>query len=151
MRPPALRVGVPALAGAALLAFPAQVYRVDSLISSCGWFPDWPTRVGCAIAYLAAVGLLTFAWREAQRASLTVRQVFLLGLAVHAVAMIGLPFLSSDPLFYVAIGRGGPHALAGDPLLSYLPPDWRQGTSPYFRSEERRVGKECRSRWSPYH
>src|SRR2546427_1522322 len=23
--------------------------------------------------------------------------------------------------------------------------------SPAFRSEERRVGKECRSRWSPYH
>ena len=22
---------------------------------------------------------------------------------------------------------------------------------PVFRSEERRVGKECRSRWSPYH
>ena len=21
----------------------------------------------------------------------------------------------------------------------------------FFRSEERRVGKECRSRWSPYH
>ena len=21
----------------------------------------------------------------------------------------------------------------------------------YWRSEERRVGKECRSRWSPYH
>ena len=21
----------------------------------------------------------------------------------------------------------------------------------YLRSEERRVGKECRSRWSPYH
>ena len=21
----------------------------------------------------------------------------------------------------------------------------------YMRSEERRVGKECRSRWSPYH
>src|SRR5256885_5672174 len=28
-----------------------------------------------------------------------------------------------------------------------------QGASPLFflRSEERRVGKECRSRWSPYH
>src|SRR5258708_32661101 len=25
------------------------------------------------------------------------------------------------------------------------------GTGPVFRSEERRVGKECRSRWSPYH
>ena len=24
-------------------------------------------------------------------------------------------------------------------------------TSSYKRSEERRVGKECRSRWSPYH
>src|SRR2546430_9226107 len=23
--------------------------------------------------------------------------------------------------------------------------------SRYYRSEERRVGKECRSRWSPYH
>ena len=23
--------------------------------------------------------------------------------------------------------------------------------SVFFRSEERRVGKECRSRWSPYH
>ena len=26
-----------------------------------------------------------------------------------------------------------------------------QGTKPDDRSEERRVGKECRSRWSPYH
>ena len=25
------------------------------------------------------------------------------------------------------------------------------GKNPYGRSEERRVGKECRSRWSPYH
>ena len=25
------------------------------------------------------------------------------------------------------------------------------GLVPVFRSEERRVGKECRSRWSPYH
>ena len=24
-------------------------------------------------------------------------------------------------------------------------------TADYMRSEERRVGKECRSRWSPYH
>ena len=26
-----------------------------------------------------------------------------------------------------------------------------KGTYNKFRSEERRVGKECRSRWSPYH
>ena len=30
--------------------------------------------------------------------------------------------------------------------------DWREGVSDLgTRSEERRVGKECRSRWSPYH
>ena len=27
----------------------------------------------------------------------------------------------------------------------------RRGFQPDLRSEERRVGKECRSRWSPYH
>ena len=29
--------------------------------------------------------------------------------------------------------------------------DALQTTPVYIRSEERRVGKECRSRWSPYH
>ena len=32
-------------------------------------------------------------------------------------------------------------------LTTYFPKKIR----PDFRSEERRVGKECRSRWSPYH
>ena len=31
----------------------------------------------------------------------------------------------------------------------YAIPGFRKGKAP--RSEERRVGKECRSRWSPYH
>src|SRR5256885_10559347 len=32
------------------------------------------------------------------------------------------------------------------------PPGFTQGLkAPLDRSEERRVGKECRSRWSPYH
>ena len=35
--------------------------------------------------------------------------------------------------------------LAGQGLLKGL------GENTFFRSEERRVGKECRSRWSPYH
>ena len=29
--------------------------------------------------------------------------------------------------------------------------DFRVEDGESFRSEERRVGKECRSRWSPYH
>ena len=28
---------------------------------------------------------------------------------------------------------------------------WYEEGQPIIRSEERRVGKECRSRWSPYH
>ena len=28
---------------------------------------------------------------------------------------------------------------------------YKNGTLNFTRSEERRVGKECRSRWSPYH
>src|SRR2546422_6382725 len=31
------------------------------------------------------------------------------------------------------------------------PPSSRSVVAPVSRSEERRVGKECRSRWSPYH
>ena len=38
---------------------------------------------------------------------------------------------------------GGGVALVGITLIPLL--------SGLFRSEERRVGKECRSRWSPYH
>src|SRR4030095_12498824 len=33
-------------------------------------------------------------------------------------------------------------------VLALSAPAWAQTTT---RSEERRVGKECRSRWSPYH
>ena len=28
---------------------------------------------------------------------------------------------------------------------------WQKNVADAVRSEERRVGKECRSRWSPYH
>ena len=47
-----------------------------------------------------------------------------------------------------------------DILLVVAHPDDEGGATPYLaraiydehkRSEERRVGKECRSRWSPYH
>ena len=35
----------------------------------------------------------------------------------------------------------------GDDEASKVPPEWNA----WLRSEERRVGKECRSRWSPEH
>ena len=37
-------------------------------------------------------------------------------------------------------------------FTQYFPgPGWVEHNSELCRSEERRVGKECRSRWSPYH
>ena len=35
--------------------------------------------------------------------------------------------------------------------MKYLAVNGKVQTQSYTRSEERRVGKECRSRWSPYH
>ena len=35
--------------------------------------------------------------------------------------------------------------------LTLAPSTWRCSITNTARSEERRVGKECRSRWSPYH
>ena len=36
-------------------------------------------------------------------------------------------------------------------LYGYISNKWFVKKQIYERSEERRVGKECRSRWSPYH
>src|SRR5689334_24640265 len=44
-------------------------------------------------------------------------------------------------------------ASSGPASIAYLRPETAQSIFVQFknRSEERRVGKECRSRWSPYH
>ena len=47
-------------------------------------------------------------------------------------------------LFLVAVALW---SSSGTPAL----PARAAGLDSSFRSEERRVGKECRSRWSPYH
>src|SRR3712207_9202645 len=43
------------------------------------------------------------------------------------------------------------HARGVNPEVEYLHGDIRDARLGRTRSEERRVGKECRSRWSPYH
>src|SRR3712207_9120250 len=57
------------------------------------------------------------------------------------------------------IEAGRPYRISVTPLAPVRPPAPVPGTcavvavvtSDGLRSEERRVGKECRSRWSPYH
>src|SRR5258707_13307462 len=66
---------------------------------------------------------------------------------------LGVPF--SDPIADgPVIQRGGERALkAGTTLAGVLEiaRRIRETSEVPLRSEERRVGKECRSRWSPYH
>ena len=49
------------------------------------------------------------------------------------------------------IVRGLRTAMKSGPRLPQLEKALAQKQRPNTRSEERRVGKECRSRWSPYH
>ena len=62
-------------------------------------------------------------------------------------ARVSGPFIESDPDLLVRYTSGGRRLVPGAHVrilkhrLSGLD----------IRSEERRVGKECRSRWSPYH
>src|SRR3712207_7462538 len=66
---------------------------------------------------------------------------------------------SSDLLLAVGEDRvlvdrlvAGRHGLHHDGLLVAVPGQPHGGDAELLvRSEERRVGKECRSRWSPYH
>ena len=74
-----------------------------------------------------------------------------LGQIVAIVAAIALPWFgiqTGSPITFAVLAAAGGvvvwtafQRLGGRYLTEWLRP----------RSEERRVGKECRSRWSPYH
>ena len=44
-----------------------------------------------------------------------------------------------------------PKPLSQDQEITIISRELKQRRDSVLRSEERRVGKECRSRWSPYH
>src|SRR5258708_1474415 len=54
----------------------------------------------------------------------------------------GVAYLEKSPLKYWMIAVS---------FAIFGPYDWAARIPVALRSEERRVGKECRSRWSPYH
>src|SRR3989475_12773184 len=57
--------------------------------------------------------------------------------------------VEGGPAPYVTVATTRPETLLGDTAVAVNPTDKRHRA--FVRSEERRVGKECRSRWSPYH
>ena len=60
---------------------------------------------------------------------------------IHDVAGMYYPFHYSNKV-HAVFGRLKDEVIAGT---------YSEGTHTIVRSEERRVGKECRSRWAPYH
>ena len=119
------------LVGAGLIVLVAGRFALHVVLCSA-----WPTlAVGFTFAaiYTVAIGLLAFAWHRIPAIAVA---------AVHGVALLASPFLSSDPLMYAAVGKalsigasvttGLSDALgAGHPFLVPLPPAWRAGTSAY--------------------
>src|SRR2546427_11450199 len=67
--------------------------------------------------------------------------------------------VQGEPASYIDGGDttqfGGPAVAGSQGFPGFTPSDAsdhnRTNFAMYTRSEERRVGKECRSRWSPYH
>ena len=61
---------------------------------------------------------------------------------------LNAPFIVSKAVIPSMIKKGHGKIINICSMMSEL---GRETVSAYARSEERRVGKECRSRWSPYH
>src|SRR2546429_6661980 len=79
--------------------------------------------------------------------------------AVTGVQTCALPILMGNPIFVETMNAMGGNgvAMGFNELYSAMQTgvvDGAENNEPTVlaqRSEERRVGKECRSRWSPYH
>src|SRR5688572_33405413 len=69
-------------------------------------------------------------------------------LAAVIVTLFAVRTVAPHPALPVAIAlaESAFYFYAAGSLIAYMLQDWVA-----TRSEERRVGKECRSRWSPYH
>ena len=104
---------------------------------SIGTMHHWLWGLALAFVVGRTVGKITGAWlgAKAARATETVRKYLGLCLFNQAGVAIGLSILASERFSQDTIGG----EVMGNIIVSVI------------RSEERRVGKECRSRWSPYH
>src|SRR3989454_4319145 len=73
--------------------------------------------------------------------------------ATNPQATIGINVLLKGPATAAQLAELNTLGTVTDeiPELNALLMATKAGNLPIIRSEERRVGKECRSRWSPYH
>src|SRR5256885_6568784 len=104
-------------------------------------------RAACLFFFQAEGGIRDYKVTGVQTCALPILRVA----ARHAAAAEEVPRRSGRPSH---AARAAARRPAGQPRGGARP---REGSAPPARrrdeerSEERRVGKECRSRWSPYH
>src|SRR5216684_9389187 len=65
------------------------------------------------------------------------------------IAALRVATPNANPDRHILFLHGGGYVIGSPELYRHL--IWRFASAARARSEERRVGKECRSRWSPYH
>src|SRR5215213_1351180 len=84
---------------------------------------------------------------------ISARPVWMSSLTRGPLSRVGRGTPAVGPLWPGGLwGRSGQDDdLAGEGETGPVPQDQGEVTALGLRSEERRVGKECRSRWSPYH
>src|SRR5256886_13131115 len=102
---------------------------------------------GCGVDSLS---LFFFFQAEDGIRDLTVTGVQTCALPILHRAGSGSPALVDIGMSFVDKGRLGSAQLLLD-TAEQMKIEGRERLQSSIRSEERRVGKECRSRWSPYH
>ena len=105
------------------------------------------SRIIIQVLLIAAVGVIGWMMLRSpsgarHRAG---RRIVTLAFVIFAIVSIAVPAVISRIAHFVGVGRGT------DLLLYVLIIAFLLQILSHRRSEERRVGKECRSRWSPYH
>src|SRR5256885_6316153 len=102
--------------------------------------------VGCAVVFFQAEdGIRDYKVTGVQTCALPISSISREALALRfAIGLLAAALLFSSQVALAQFSQQGPKLVGTGAVGSAV-----QGVS--VRSEERRVGKECRSRWSPYH
>ena len=104
-----------------------------------------------SIQLLCHVRLFATPWTAAHQTSLSIINSWsLLKLVSIELVMPSNHLILCHPLLLLPSIFPSIRVFSDESFLHIMwPKDWSFSFN--FRSEERRVGKECRSRWSPYH
>ena len=149
----------PGVVGAMFLAAIDQTILASALpaiVASLGGFEDLSWVV---VAYLLATTIVAPLYGHLGdrfgRKRMLMSALVLFTVASLACALAPTLWLLVLARGLQGMGGGGLMTLSQALISENVPPRERARFQGYFaamfRSEERRVGKECRSRWSPYH